>query len=733
MDHIYDWTYMLPPNVLRDWFTVLYLHASILDSLRNKDSFLAEYIHTNVLVDTLGPTVFDISKLTIFPADMLSDSMSYLLYEFSDVLSDSLITWYAFLSDAMSDSVSAYEIWISAISDSISDAVSVILQIYEANISDALSDSLITWYAIIADAVSESAAIISETYESDSMSDIFCVGASLISDSMSEAIYTDAASISDSIADSVSGPFSCGDSMSEFFSLTSNLYLTDSMSESIIVSLLQFTILDALSDLITAIHAMISDTISDSVLLTSIAAILDSMSESVSIYGTNFTWTLDSMSELVSITQIIGLTDSMSDTVGGMFSCSDSMSESVSLTSVAAILDSMSELVSVALSVSGLLTRSTQYVVTSASSISDSTGSLVDDTYAEQTFSLAATQVVLVIYQENNLQADTEFAYGTEAAINVDGTDHSLSYDTPYGANCCCRNCTFWIGTLASGSHTIKGRFCTQVANHGVTVSNRILLVLVLTGTQFQFVDSTTAVTNSTSSLTDDTAAEFTFTPPATCNALILYNATNPTGVTEDVGGKQVAINVNGSDYSIVEKSANSSAQSDSAFTCYETSLASSLQVVKGRFVCDRGAHTVTISRRQLGVLMFDPNSSIVDMVTSSTKETTTSTSLVNDTPAVITRTTSATYWLLVLAVGTKAYPTSSAQYGNCYGIMVDSVDYTNSRGSPYISNYGDSEATVYMEQLAAAAHTIQGRFATNYTSGTAAVTFRIMIGLWLT
>ena len=105
-----------------------------------------------------------------------------------------------------------------------------------------------------------------------------------------------------------------------------------------------------------------------------------------------------------------------------------------------------------------------------------------------------------------------------------------LSWDSPVGIIRRISNTVFWIGTLASGSHTIKGRFASNTSGSTATVSNRVLLIYILNGDAFQYVDSSTTSTTTSTSLEDDPQASFTFTPPGTCKALILYNISNQRG-----------------------------------------------------------------------------------------------------------------------------------------------------------------------------------------------------------
>src|SRR5512136_2166382 len=283
-----------------------------------------------------------------------------------------------------------------------------------------------------------------------------------------------------------------------------------------------------------------------------------------------------------------------------------------------------------------LLTFNSKYVVTSATAVTTTSATLVDDTQASQTFSLTATQTVLVIYQANNLYSAAMEWHGLQNAINVDGGDVAVSWDSPFNNNFIARNTVFWIGTLGSGSHTIKGRFASNTSGSTATLSERGLLIYILDGNAFRYLDRAATSNNTTTTFIDDSAT-FTFTPPGTCKALILYNVANA-GATENSFGKKAAINVGGTDYSQAEKPGAADSCANSVFTLLAGSLPASSIKVTGRFA-GNATGTALINRRQLGVLMFD-DATLLDTVSSDTQVTTTSSTLVNDGEATINRTT---------------------------------------------------------------------------------------------
>jgi hypothetical protein len=203
-----------------------------------------------------------------------------------------------------------------------------------------------------------------------------------------------------------------------------------------------------------------------------------------------------------------------------------------------------------------LLTFNSKYVVISSTPVTSSSTTRADDTEASQTFTLAASQTVVAMYNAFNNHGSSEVATGKQIAISVDGTDRGRTYNSPYAANGANGATTFWIGTLAAGSHTIKGRFASNTSGSTVTIDERILLILILDGDEFYYIDSGTAQTTTSATLVNDPNATQTFTPSGACKALILYSVSNnPTGTSEDQNGKYAAINLGGTDYSQLIKS----------------------------------------------------------------------------------------------------------------------------------------------------------------------------------
>lgn len=382
-----------------------------------------------------------------------------------------------------------------------------------------------------------------------------------------------------------------------------------------------------------------------------------------------------------------------------------------------------------------LLSFNSKYVVQSTVQVQTASAVLVDDTEASQTFALTAIQTILAIYQANSDDGATMDAGGMTNAISVDGTDYANSNDSPDTSNDACRNCIFWIGPLAAGNHTIKGRVSNADGTGTVSINNRILLIYILNGDEFQYIDDATPQTSVSTTLANDPNASVTFTPSGNCVALYLYNVTNVDAATEDSNGKKIAINVGGSNFSQAEKSPNAANDADSILTYYANTLAAVATTVIGRFARNGVLGTVTVNRRQLGVLLF-ANDTLLDSITSNVQVTTASGTLVNDTEATINRITIETRELLIVAMGTKRIVTGSAASGEAYGIQTNSVDRQLSRGSSGgLGTGSNSAATTFAQNLVAGNHTIQGRFSKNNAADAtnAIIDSRRIFALWLT
>jgi hypothetical protein len=387
-------------------------------------------------------------------------------------------------------------------------------------------------------------------------------------------------------------------------------------------------------------------------------------------------------------------------------------------------------IVRVSASPSGLV-YDASYNAHSTTAVTTTSDSLMDDTQASSVFTLDSARIVLVIYSACNYHTATETTWGKKLGIDVDGSDVATIQSSPFSDEYANGGIVIWVGALAAGSHTIKGRFASNFAGNTVTISERRLTVAIFEGAteDFRFVRSTTAVTTASTSLVDDTQASFTFTS-LSCKALILYSVCNYNDTTESDFGKRIAISTDGSDGLALGSSPYWSRLADSEFVAEIRSLTSGSHTIKGRFSSIDGS-TVTISERQFAVLLFSSNLE-TDFVASSTQVSVTGSTLSDDTQASVTRTIDAERYVLAIYCAGKRNATSSTMYGKKVAVKIDVTDYGLNAQTPY----GDTRANTIAIQsdiveLGDGTHTVIGRFANNLDGETAKVDDRQLCVLW--
>jgi len=382
------------------------------------------------------------------------------------------------------------------------------------------------------------------------------------------------------------------------------------------------------------------------------------------------------------------------------------------------------------------LTYHDKYVINDDTTVTSASSILADDTPASKTFTLSATQTVLAFYAANSDYGDTNNVAGFKNTINVDGTDYSFMYASGYAADYPMRNCCVWAGTLAAGSHTIKGRFASNTDSTNTSITNRSLIIYILDGDAVYYIDDTTAQTLAASeTYNDDATGLISVTPNVACKALILYGVTNNPGTAEHYVGKKICIAVNGTDYTDCEarQSAYGSGGTnpDSVATAYGVSLTANVNyAIQGR-VASVYTYATTVSRRFMAVLLFD-DGTLLDVDASATSENVASASLVDDPDISISRTTSGNGELLAFYTGCKSSFTSSDIQGNRYGIMLDNNDIAASRTSQAFSGSANSCLVGLASTVFDTSHVLKGRFSGNEGSGTVYITNRCMTAFWL-
>jgi hypothetical protein len=389
-----------------------------------------------------------------------------------------------------------------------------------------------------------------------------------------------------------------------------------------------------------------------------------------------------------------------------------------------------------------LLTYKDKHVIRSSVEVSTNSTTLVDDTEAVKTFNLDKSQVVLVIY---NAIADSEGTkWGKQIAINIDGGDHANTWNSPQNVGYANGLITFWIGTLTAGSHTIKGRFASNDVGVTVPINERVLLIYILDGDEYWYIDNDTPKITDSDTFVDDFEVEVNFNPSADCKVLILYNTGCAPGDSESYTGKKIAIYSPPYHLSQSQKAPWSANAPDNVFTLYyfrATTLRPGFYyTVRGRFATNLAGETVTVSRRQFGVLLFDDYLTLADYIESDVQVTTNELYPVDDFEAIpIVRGINEDRELLVIASATRKHNTPSNTFGETYGIWLientNEVEKAKSKGSA-ANPLANSCATAWAEKMIGPdSYTIIGRFGANATlwpPDVAVVDSRRILALWM-
>jgi hypothetical protein len=196
-----------------------------------------------------------------------------------------------------------------------------------------------------------------------------------------------------------------------------------------------------------------------------------------------------------------------------------------------------------------LLEYKEKYQTSSSNQVTTQSTSLVDDTEATLSFTLDQPCTVLIIYAEHEVYGGASLRWGNKAAIGIDGLDYSLVAGGGRSSGHAMKNTTFWVGTLDTGSHTIKGRFSSMRADLTAVIDQRTLLAYVFYGDEFTYITDASAQTTNSTSFVDDSYASTTKMPFGTCKALVLYAVSNDKFATEAQNGKKIAISIAGTDY----------------------------------------------------------------------------------------------------------------------------------------------------------------------------------------
>lgn len=237
-------------------------------------------------------------------------------------------------------------------------------------------------------------------------------------------------------------------------------------------------------------------------------------------------------------------------------------------------------------------------------------------------------------------------------------------------------------------------------------------------------VQSSTAISTTSTTLQDDSYASQTFYLDSTKTVLAIYVANN-TVEAADANILINAISIDGTDHSTANQAG---AVSDglaglSRNTCFWIgSLNAGTHTIKGRFAATLQAGTISVRNRTLLIYIFNGNE--FTFVENNTQQSTTSATYVDDSYATATFTPTGACKALILYAANTAFNSSESIYGKKICIRVGSTDYTacEAHQSPIYLDSGNSLCTAYALPLTATSTTVKGRFAC-VVSGSESVT----------
>lgn len=227
-------------------------------------------------------------------------------------------------------------------------------------------------------------------------------------------------------------------------------------------------------------------------------------------------------------------------------------------------------------------------------------------------------------------------------------------------------------------------------------------------------VQSSTAISTTSTTLQDDSYASQTFYLDSTKTVLAIYVANN-TVEAADANILINAISIDGTDHSTANQAG---AVSDglaglSRNTCFWIgSLNAGTHTIKGRFASTMQGYTISVRNRTLLIYIFNGNE--FTFVENNTQQSTTSATYVDDSYATATFTPTGACKALILYAANTAFYSSESIFGKKICIRVGSTDYTacEAHQSPIYLDSGNSLCTAYALPLTATSTTVKGRFA---------------------
>jgi hypothetical protein len=246
-------------------------------------------------------------------------------------------------------------------------------------------------------------------------------------------------------------------------------------------------------------------------------------------------------------------------------------------------------------------------------------------------------------------------------------------------------------------------------------------------------VQSESSVSTTSSTFANDTPATRTFNLTGTKTVLVIYTANSTYGSTNNVAGIKNAINVDGTDVSLMNDSGYAANNAYRNTCIWVGSLAAGDHTINGRLASVTNATSTVVTNRTLLIYVF--NGDEFSYIDNATVQTAAATTYIDDSVATTTFTPSGSCTALAFYALTNLAGSTERYTGKKICINVAGVDKTESEASkssnPAVTS-PDSVATVFAQSLTAVSTTIKGRWATNVSTQTVTASRHVLAVLLL-
>jgi len=226
----------------------------------------------------------------------------------------------------------------------------------------------------------------------------------------------------------------------------------------------------------------------------------------------------------------------------------------------------------------------------------------------------------------------------------------------------------------------------------------------------YAFKSSDTRVSTTSGTPINDSEAVLNISLDTDSHIFIIYNAGNKDNSAEDQGGKGCAINVDGEDKAFSWQSPYAVDNPNSVTVVWAAFLSAGSHTIQGRLFANRPGYTVGIDTRQIVAYWFP--TVVAKYVRSTVSVTTTSTTPVDDTEAVLNATSDEDSVVLIFYNAGNQRGSAEPLEGKGITINIDGSDIaTKEWQSPYSNQDANSATVVYATLLTAGSHTVKGRF----------------------